>query len=147
MYKSTTWKYQDKAAGDIVNSSLDDARSMIRGEKELPGDLKGISLITKMEEYLKKNPNLADRGEIKYEMANSPFVTEVSQAGQKLGLAGMREKDSFSQAISDLKKSKEGAVDTKKVDRVKKAIKAETKKINLSKEDLSWDKFLEKITC
>jgi len=86
-YSPITIKEQSLLATDLVNSSLEGARSIIRGEVPLPENLKGTSLITAMEEYLVKNPN----AEMIMELAKSPLVSGTSEAAQELRLAAERD--------------------------------------------------------
>jgi len=108
--------------------------------------MRGSSLIVATEEYLKKNPNV----DLAYELANSPLVTEVSESASELGLMQNREQDSATARLQELKKFREKKAErgTKKTkgDVIKK-IKQETAKTNLSKEDLTWNKFLNEIVC
>ena len=140
-YRPTTFEEQENLANKAIKN-IDDARAMIRGEKELPKNLEGVALIDKMEDYLKKHPDQ----EIAYELANSPLVTETSEQARGLSIARMREQDSYAKAISELREkkiamSKEAAKD------IPKRAKEEMNKVNLSKEDLDLDKFLDGIKC
>ncbi len=90
-------------ATDLVNSNVDEARAIIRGDKPLPDRLRGISLITAMEEHLKTNPD----PDIAHELANSPLVSATTRAAQELRLAAEREPDSFTAKMAELKKSLE----------------------------------------
>ena len=120
-------------------------RSIIRNEEPLPDKLKGTSLITAMEEHIKKYPN----PDLAYELANSHLITETSLAAQELRLAAERTPDSATAKIIELKKVREEKAlkGRKTVANVKKTLKIETEKNNLSKEDLSWNNFLKKIEC
>lgn len=147
-YDKINIKDQAQKATKLIGSDLEKSRSIIRGEEPLPDGLKGTALITAMEEHLKNNPD----ADIAQELANSPLVSATSEAAQELRLAAERTPDSATSKLSELKKS---LVDSKggeeKVSKAKKDIvkqaKAEMNKINLSKEELSWDKFLGDIEC
>lgn len=147
-FDKTTFKEQREKADKVIIDDLNNARAIIRGDAPLPDGLKGISLIDGMERYLKIHPD----EDISHELANSPLVSGTSHAAQETALAGMREKDSATAKLSEIKQSKvekaggEEKVTKAKKDIVKKA-KAEMDKINLSKEELSWDKFLDGIAC
>jgi len=136
---------QAKQALDLVNTDLVTARKMIRGEEPLPGNLRGTSLITAMEEVIKKNKD----AELAYELANSPLITETSVAAQELRLAAERTPDSATSKIIEIKKAREAKIKDLPKDRTatKKALAEEMKKNNLPKEELSFNKFLENITC
>ena len=147
-YDKITIKDQANRAAKLVDNDIDKARAIIRGEEELPEGLKGISLITAMEEHLLKHPN----EEIGAELANSPHATQVSEAAQLLRLAGEREPDSATRKLDELKKklveSKGGEKEVSKTKKdIVKSAKAEMDKVNLSKEDLNLDKFLDDIKC
>lgn len=140
-YRPTTFEEQEKLAKKEV-SNIENARAMIRGEVPLPENLEGVALIAEMEKYLKTQPD----EEITHELANSPLITETSEQGRGLSVARMREQDSFASKISELRSkklqmSKEIAKD------VPRKAKEEMNKINLSKEDLNLDKFLDEIKC
>jgi hypothetical protein len=143
-YEPVTVKEEAEKAVNLVNTDIEKSRRIIRGEEPLPEGLKGISLITAMEEYLSKNP---DRNMI-YELANSPLVSETSAAAQELRLA--QERDSAAVKLADLKRTREeqaGEDIPKKKIGLKDKLKEEIKKLNLSKEDLMWEKFLDSIRC
>lgn len=140
-YRPTTFEEQEKLASKEIKD-IDSARAIIRGEKPLPKDLEGVALIAEMEKHLKEHPD----AEIAYELANSPLVTETSEQARGLSVARMREQDSFAQKIAELKSkklqmSKEVAKD------LPKRAREEMNKVNLSKEDLNLDKFLDEIKC
>ena len=62
----------------------------------------------------------------------------------------MREKDSATMKLQEIKKAREQIAETRKTTALRKtakSIKAEVNKVNLPKEDLEWDKFLEDIKC
>ena len=136
---------QARISTDLVNSDITSARKMINGEADLPPEMRGISLITAMEEYIKKNPD----PDMAYDLANSPLVRGTSVAAQELRLAAERTPDSATSKIIDLKKERESKVKDfpAKKTAEKKRLKDEAGKINLPKEELSWDRFLEGITC
>lgn len=140
---------QSKMATDLVNSKMDDARAIIRGEKPLPDRLRGISLITAMEEHLKNNPD----GDIAEELANSPLVSGTTRAAQELRLAAEREPDSFTQKMKEINQAKIDAAGgqekaNKEIQKRVKIYKTEISKLNLSKDELNWEKFLDKeVAC
>jgi len=140
-YRPTTFEEQEKLASKEIKD-IDNARAMIRGEKPLPKNLEGVALIAEMEKYLKTHPD----DEIAYELANSPLVTETSEQARGLSVARMRERDSFAYKISELKQKKMLMAKEVAKDVPKKAKEAMSK-INLSKEDLNLDKFLDEIKC
>lgn len=145
-YDKITIKDQEERAANLINSNLDQARAIIRGEQSLPGDLNGVALIKEMEGYIKLNPN----GELAQELANSPLISETSVAGQTLRLAAERTPDSATAKFQEIKKArleKSQKITSPEVKQVIKSAKTETEKVNLSKEDLQWERFLQDITC
>jgi hypothetical protein len=149
-YTPITIREQSERAAKIVNDSLDEARSMIRGEVALPDNLRGTSLITAMEEVIKvAEPKVAS--ELAYELANSPLVSETSAAAQELRLAAEREPDSATAKLREIRIARQTKAklkdEAKAKAKLKSEAKTETEKINLSKEELGWDNFLREITC
>lgn len=146
-YDSSTIKEQAEIFSRTVNEKgIDEVRAIIRGEKPLPEGAKGFPFIVATEKYLETNPN----PEMINELANSPLTSSASEAASELGLGQNRGQDAFTAKVTEIKKAREEKVgkDVKaKKKKIIKDLKEETEKINLSKEDLSWDKFIEGITC
>lgn len=144
-YDKITLKDQAEKASNLINKDFETARAIIRGEEELPGNLKGTALITAMEEHIKQNPS----SDLAYELANSPLVSATSKAGQELRLAAEREPDSATAKLSEIKQAREAKIKelSRKQDVVKEQLKTEIKKINLPKEELNWNRFLDSIQC
>ena len=147
-YDKITHEEQASKAGKLINSSLDDARSILRGEKPLPPDVKSTAFVAKMLEYLKKNPS----AEIAHELANSPHLRASSEGAQEMGLAKLLTPDSAAKHLADIAKAKENFAGGKaKVEKIRnnsiKKVKAEMQKVNLPKEELNWDKFLDEVVC
>ena len=147
-YDPIAIKDQAEKATNLINSNLDNARSVIRGESPLPEGLRGTALITAMEEYVKKNPN----ADLAHELANSPLVSATSAAAQEMRLMAERTPDSATAKLQEIKKSMiENAGGDSNVAKSKREMisqaKSETTKVNLPKEELSWDNFLSKIQC
>lgn len=145
-YDKITIKDQAQKATDLINSDIEKARAIIRGEQPLPDGLKGTALITVAEEYIK---NTGD-AQMAFELANSPLVSETSAAAQELRLAAERTPDSATAKLQEIKKAREAKAEAQKSKEVRKVVKTakvETEKLNLTKEEVSWDKFLAEITC
>ncbi len=144
-YDPITIKEQAKLASDLVNTNIEVARKMVKGEIPLPEKLKGTALITAMEEYIKTTKD-ADAA---YELANSPLVSGTSLAAQEMRLAAERVPDNATAKLREVKKARESEVKNlpKKKQASIKKLKEEMDKINLPKEELSWNRFLSKITC
>lgn len=147
-YNPITIKDQAIRASQAL-SNIDEARAIIRGEQPLPEGLKGTSLVTAMEEQLRIKPDT----DLAYELANSPLLIEVSKAAQELRLAAERLPDSATAKLAEIRKAREAKAQKTVKDlgktriAVKKSAKEATQKVNLTKEELSWDKFLADIQC
>lgn len=140
-YDKITIKDQSEKATKLVNENIQDARAILRGEKELPNGLKGTAVIKAIEDSLLKNPD----SELAYELANSKLITGTSEAAQELRLAAERDPDSATAKIQEIKKAREakaGKVKTEKVKRAIRKVADATREVNLDKADLDWDNFL-----
>lgn len=145
-YETISIKEQAQRASDLVNTNIAAARKVIRGETNLPEGLRGTALVTAMEEYIKKNPD----ANLAYELANSPLISGTSTAAQELRLAAERAPDSATARLQELKKAREMKAEkgTKRTSSdLVKELKKEIEKVNLPREELSWGKFLDSITC
>lgn len=139
-------KEQAKLTTDLINSDINKARKIIRGEEPLPENIRGTALITAMEEYIKNNPS----ADLAFELANSPLATKLSVAAQELGLAAERVPDSATAILQEVKRFRETKAEKatqKKQSDTTKALSKELKKDNLTKAEKSWDKFLDEIVC
>lgn len=145
-YDKITIADQAARTADLINTDLDKARAVIRGEEPLPSGMKGTALITAMEDYIKKNPN----ADLAYELANSPLVTGTSEAAQEMRLAAERTPDSAAAKLAEIKAAQAKVVTPKVAAARRAAIKdalPEAGKVLLPKEELSWNKFLADIAC
>lgn len=144
-FERTTLKDQARAVEQMFKSDFEKTRRVIRGEEPLPEGVRGISLVKGMELIIKKTKD----PELAYELANSPHASGLSLAAQEMSLARGRELDSATARTEKVRKAREkkAGKDIEKKSQIKKDIKKETKKNNLSKEDLKWDNFLDKIKC
>ena len=151
-FDKTTFKEQRELGDKTVQGNLDDARAMIRGEKTLPDGLRGIALIDAMERHIKTLPDGDLKDELVQELGSSKLVSETSTHAQETALAGMREPDSFTAKMNEINRAKVEAAggDIEASKATKKSLdtyKKESSKVNLSKDELSWDKFLDGIKC
>jgi len=141
-------KEQAQKASDLINTNIDEARRIIRGDKPLPEGLKGTALITAMEERIKKTAD----GEMASELASSPLVSGTSAAAQELRLAAERDPESPVKAIQDInklleesaKKRRPGKILNQAKINITDNIKNEIKKANSSQ---SWEQFILSIRC
>ena len=147
-YTPIVIKEQAQKALDLINTDINEARKIIRGEKPLPEGLKGTALITAMEEQIKKTAD----GELASELANSPLVSGTSAAAQELRLAAERDPESPVKAIQDInklldetiKKRYPGKILDKAKTNLTSKIKSEIKNANTA---YSWQAFIESIRC
>jgi len=145
-YDPITIRSQAEKATNLIKSDIEGARAIVRGERSLPSDLKGTSLIIAMEEHIKNNPS----ADLAFELANSRLVSETSAAAQELRLAAERTPDSATARLVEIRKAREEKAGRDVAERKKTAVgelKTATEKINLSKMELSWDRFLNQIVC
>lgn len=155
-----TIKEDAKASNDLINSDIERARRIIRGEESFPREIKNeVSLIIAMEERIRNTEDNDLAFELNYELGNSPLVSGTSRAAQTMRVARERVKDSAMTQMQDVKAYRENKVikvlgkdtDITKVKReITNRIKKEIKKNNLTlteKENLTWKKFLEGIQC
>lgn len=144
-FPSSSFKVEAKKVADLINSDIEKARAIVRGEQ--PTDIKAGALIAGMEEYAKLNP--AEAAVIMEELANSPLASTISTGASETSFARMREADTATARLQEVKKAKEAKVRDfkKKKSKAVKDIKAETEKYNLTKEELSFSRFLDGIVC
>jgi hypothetical protein len=142
-YEPITIQEQAQMATDMIKSSIERARSVIRGEQPLPEKLRGTSLITAMEEHILKHPN----AELAHELANSPLTSATSAAAQEMRLMSERVPDGITAAFQKIREArKEGSKQRGQTpERVAKEIKTEITK-NASKRP-TWEQFIKDITC
>lgn len=142
-YDPITIKDQAQRATGLVKSSLPDARAIIRGDKPLPPELRGTSLITAMEEHLVNKPD----AELAYELANSPLTSATSVAAQEMRLMSERVPDSITAKFREIREARqEGSKQRgETTEKVVKEIRREVVK-NSSKRP-TWEAFVREITC
>lgn len=138
---------KDQAAkAEKLFSNIDEAKSVVRGEKPLPEGLRGTSVITAAEEYIKKTGD----GEFAYELANSPLVSETSLAAQELRLAAERQPDSLVAKLRELRKIREETAKKRTGQKMNEAIKSEVVKIKRQvklPDRNDWGNFVSSIQC
>lgn len=148
-YQNSTITEQSKLATDFVNEGPVAFRPALRGEVDLPGRLKPGNFALGVVKYLKLNPN----PDVAYELLNSPLLSEVSEAGSTLGLLQNREQDSLTSVANDIRKAREAKLGDKTTIAAKKRLAVkdivkEQQKVNLSKDEMKWDNFIDNIkTC
>lgn len=147
-YDPITIKEQSRLVAELMKSNLEDAKKMIKGEMNLPDNLRGAALIKGMEDYA------ISKGDISLlkDLADSPLVSETSRHAQELRLLAERNPESPVSIMKAVKDARERAVETKtgkKVSQQKKEIineiKTEMKKNKPTRQ--SWESFIENIKC
>jgi hypothetical protein len=142
-FEGSTFKEQVAKISELTKD-LEKTKRIIKGEEPLPSDIRSGPLLAAMEEYAKntKDSNLM------YQLANSPLTSKISSSASELSFTRMREKDSAMARLAEIKKARESQTgqDVVKLRKeAKESLKAETKKLNLSKEEKALDRFLDKI--
>lgn len=144
-FKSSSFDKEDVKTADLINSGIDNARAVVRGEKS--SDIKAGALIAGMEKYAKENPSEA--ADIMQELANSHLTTTISEGASETSFARMIEKEGATAKLQKVKRSMEAKIDNfpKKKSGAIKDLKDSTNRVNLPADDLKWDKFLDTIKC
>lgn len=145
-YDVITIKDQANRAAELVTGNIEQAKAIVRGEAPLPEGLRGTSLITAMEEHIRKT------GDTKaaYELANSPLVSETSYAAQELRLAAERIPDSFTAKVQEIKRARQANIEKKggmqkQTKQVVEEIGTEIKKVSSKRP--SWEEFINEVKC
>ena len=145
-YDKITIKDQAARATDLLTKDFEQARRIIRGEEDLPANLRGTALISAMEEHIKKTGD----GTLAQELANSPLVSRTSAAAQELRLAAEREPDSLAVRLRQLRDAKEEGLKKRTGQKPEEAIKKEVDqiKVKVKKPDkYDWKNFIDTIEC
>lgn len=144
-YTPTTIKEQAARVAEIMNTDMDRAIRIIRGEEKLPDGVLGGAFIKAMEDYAIKNGD----ARLALDIANSPLTAETSIYAQELRMLAERDPDSAVAAIQQLKRIKKERAEkmretkSKVVREIKEKIKSEKK--TTTKE--TWSSFIDSITC
>jgi len=145
-YDKITIKDQAEKAANLLNSDIGKARRIVRGEENLPAGLKAGTLIKAMEDYAYAKGDV----EILRELANSPLVAETSVHAQEMRMLAERSPESALTKIREVRKAREGRAGRLYKTRRSASLSSlneNVKKVNLPKEELSWNKFLNSIEC
>lgn len=145
-YDKVVVKEQAQNVADLVNSDLNSARAMVRGEIALPDHIRGASLITGMEDYAVKNGD----SEMLRELAQSPLASETSRSAQELRLLAERSPDSPVGALQDIAKTREAMASKRygNLAQAKDTISAQIKKeIATTRTKETWESFINSIQC
>jgi len=118
---------------------------MAKGNKPLPEDVHPQVLFNVAINEATKAGNI----DMLMDLAKSPIAEQRSLAAQQLGASGWEKPiNNIVKTIQEVKKGRESKIRSPQIkEKVRKVLNEEVKKINLSKEELSWDRFLDKIVC
>lgn len=82
------------------------------------------------------------------DLAKSPHATARSEAAQTMSAAGFnKDAENTVSNLERIRNMKTKSVDTKVIEKAQRAARSQGAKVELSKEDLQWDKFLNSIAC
>jgi hypothetical protein len=143
-----TFADQARRVAELIEKDPVKAERILTGEEALPGELRASALIAGIEQKIK----LTGNAELAYKLANSPLTFETSIHAQELSLLRMREPDSITASLADIKRAREANVtkttgETTAVakQKVVTEIKAEVNKHLPKAKD--WNAFIESIKC
>jgi hypothetical protein len=148
-YTPITKADQLAKVSDILKNNEADAIEMAKGNKPIPDGVNPQVLFNAVSKLASSKNDI----QTLMDLANSPLAQARSEAAQTLGASGFNPDDVVSN-IRKVEQERTKAVESKLGTKVKKAksdivsrAKSEINKINLPKEELSWDKFLNSIKC
>jgi len=144
-----TIKEQTERVSALMEQDIEKAKRMALGEEALDPDIKGATLIKAIEDYAMENRD----GQLLQDLANSPLITETSEAGQTLRLLAERDPDSAMAKMQEVRAEREKVAKVRKKGKTTTQIKSEMKgnlneKISKTKPNKSsWEKLLLDISC
>ena len=136
-----------KKTTEYVMNNPKEAYEVAMGEKPAPPGMLPEDVYVQVNRLATE---LRDIKTIKDLATRSKLLGEDTLMGQRIQALSQLNKDSALGRIQDVSKAREAKakkVNKKDKAEVEKIIKEETKKTNLSKEELKWDNFLSKIKC
>lgn len=156
--KDLKQKYGDLAGYDKINikdqaakaakliSNREELEKVVSGEKPLPDGLRATALIA----AVRHDAELAKDGEFLRKLASSPLASESSYSAQELRLARENAAGDPVEAIKNLKKTRENALERRSGKTVAKATSDEIKairaaKVSIPKETVS--SFIDSLKC
>lgn len=148
-YDPITIKDQAARASKLMETNLDDAKRMIRGEMPVEAGLKAEMLIKAMEDYAFAKGDVG----LMRDIAQSPLVSETSAHAQALRILAERNPESPITLINEVKKAREKAVEKRlngqKLDKAKSEVVKEAKEAVRSERTTreSWEDFITKLQC
>ena len=150
-YEPVVIKEQIAKVDKLMKEDIERAKRMATGKEPLSDGIKGAMLIKMMEDYAMEQRD----GDLILALANSPLVSETSEAGQTLRLTRERSPDSATARIQEIKKARKdvakkkrrGKTDKQIKDKMKKDLEEKISKNNKKISKNSWEAFVEEITC
>lgn len=138
-YRSSDFPKETQKVADLINSGIDNARAVVRGEKS--ADVKAGALIAGMELYAKSHP--AEAYDIYKELANSHLASAISAGASETSFARMREANS---PTDYLQKAQETKLGTKSQNMDNEISNAKTKISMATKKLMDYQKIIDQIT-
>jgi hypothetical protein len=142
-YDPITIADQARRATEVVRSSPDNARAIIRGEAPLPEGLRGTSLITAMEEHLTRNPD----AKLAHELANSPLASATSAAAQEMRLMAERVPDGITAKFTEIRRARNEGAKLRGETSARIAQEAQKTIVKGASKRPTWEAFVREITC
>lgn len=141
---STIQKVEEVGKAQALVSNPD-FFEMAKGNKPIPEDVHPQVLFNVAINEATKAGNI----DMLMDLAKSPIAEQRSLAAQQLGASAWEKPvNNIVKTINEVKKVRESKIKNPKVKEVVKTkLREEVSKINLSKEELNWEKFLSKIEC
>lgn len=147
-YDPITIKDQAEKAAHLMNTDIQKATQMVKGEIPMESGLRGEMLIKAMEDYAQSKNDVR----LLMDISNSPLVSETSAHAQAMRLLAERNPDSAVAKMREIKQEREKALERKTGKKVSQAqketteeIKQAVKKSAPTKED--WNSFVDSIIC
>ena len=134
-----------------MSEDIEKTKRMATGEETLDKDIKGAMLIKMMEDYAMENKD----GDLILALANSPLVSETSEAGQTLRFIAEREPDSATAKIQEVRKVREKVAEKRRRGKTKQQVK-DNLKIGLEEKiakgekkasKYAWQSLIDEMIC
>jgi hypothetical protein len=146
-YTAVTIKEQSAKIAEIINSDIEKARRIVRGEEALPEGLLGGTVIKAMEDLAITTGDAT----LLRDIAMSPLTSETSVHAQEMRMLAERNPDSPVRAINEVMKDRQKRAKRKH----KNVNKAKQETIGNIKEEMyksspsleTWEHFINSIQC
>jgi len=148
-FNPTTVKEQAQMIADVMNSNIEMAKKMVKGEEPLLDRMNPAYVVKALTDYAMENRD----GQLMKDIANSPLVSETSAAAQTLRLTQEIEPDSATARIREIIKERKtvaekrlfGRTETQEKNNIRKDLENKISKTKPGK--YSWTSLIEEITC